>query len=75
MAYGYNENIYTTLKKVEVMDVFDGERLYIDAGTDIDSSLAHWLIVDADERESFEGLTPNECIDKKIELGYIELKV
>ena len=74
MSYGYNDNTYTTLKRVEAYDTFCKNKQTYDAGTDIDSSIAHGIIVTTDEQEQFKSLTPQECIDLKVTLGYIELK-
>lgn len=73
MAYEYNDNRYTTLKRTIARDIFEHEDIIIDSGTDIDSVLAHWIIVEAADNEEFQGLTVEQCLDKKIELGYIEL--
>ena len=72
MSYEINDKRYNTLKECKARDVFNGDNLYIDKGTEIDSVLAFWILVKASEHVEFEGLTPEECLDKKVELGYIE---
>lgn len=75
MDYEINSNTYTTTQCVEVHDTFNRENRPILAGVDIDSVLASWIIVKEIERPLFKSLTQQEGIDKKIELGYIILKI
>lgn len=73
MGYGINDNTYTTLKAVETYDIFNRETSKFDKGTSLDSVHAFGIIVKEYERVGFQSLTPQECIDKKIALGYISL--
>ena len=76
MSYGINDNTYTTRKRVSFHDPFRRRTGgIIPEGTDIDSVHASLINVRPEHFKSFEGLTPQEGIDKRIELGYIELKV
>jgi len=75
MSYEVNNNRYITLKTVSAWDVFDRKKATIDKGTEIDSVWASAIIVSDTERASFHALTQQQCLDKKVELGYIKLKV
>ena len=75
MSYEINDNRYITLKTVSAWDVFDKKKVTIDSGTEIDSVWASAIMVNDTERASFHGLTQQQCLDKKVELGYIKLKV
>ena len=62
------------VSSTEAREIFEKKKYNIDKGTDIDSVWAFQIIVKTDEEAGFHGLTPQECIDRKITLGYIELK-
>ena len=75
MGYEINNNTYTTTKRLQAYNVFTKKINNIDKGTEIDSVWASFIIVKNDEREAFKSLTPQQGIDKRVELGYITLKV
>lgn len=75
MSYEINDNRYKAEKRLEAVDVFNRDQLVIDSETEIDSVLASWVIVDESDRELFQGLTIQESIDLKVELGYISLVI
>lgn len=75
MAYEINGNTYTTLKRCEAWEEFEKRKYIIDRATDIDSIWANRIIVKEGEEIQFHNKTQQECIDLKITLGYIELKV
>lgn len=74
MGYEINSNIYIAAKRLEARDVFDQEIYIVDAGTELDSIWASWIIVDEEDRVAFDSLTPQECLNKKVELGYLTVK-
>ena len=75
MAYEINDNKYRTLQRAEQIDIFNSDRWVVEAGTEIGSTAAFEILVTEAEYGQFKSLTPAECIDKKIELGYIELVI
>lgn len=74
MGYEINDNTYTTLKRVEVYDVFTRKKTEVARGTDIDSVHAAGIIVAYGDREAHQSLSQQDSIDLKITQGYIELK-
>jgi len=73
MAYEFNSTRYIATRALKARDVFNQKIYNIDQGTELNSVWASAILVEDADRESFDGLTQQACLDKKIELGYIKV--
>ena len=75
MSYEINSNTYNTQRAVQTYDIFNKDKISIGKGTEIDSVLTFQIIVDEADQVDFKSLSPEQCLAKKVELGYVELVV
>ena len=73
MAYEINSTIYTTTRALKARDVFTKKIYSIDKDTQLNSVWASAIIVEEADRVSFDGLTQQACLARKVELGYITI--
>jgi len=73
MSYEINSTTYKATRELKAVDIFSGRReeYTIEKDTEMDSVWAFAVIVEEEDRATFKSLSQQECLDKKVELGYL----